>query len=284
MLARLSRLWVVLIPALLLTLSFDKLGESILHGVGYDGRWEGMLSSGPGTGSNRIDFSVETFFGNVFFLQTMVVPVLGTNGPLWSLANEFWYYLMFPFLAVALHKRSTLSLLPVAIMGIFLGWLSFEILSGFLFWLMGWFASMPGKLPFRVRRWHVFVGTAVFAAALASTKFRGGFIGEMVVAVSTWGLLHILPYAKLNNRLLVRGATGLSDMSYSLYLFHFPFMAFCWFVFIAPNQFQPSVLSYGQFFILMTATLILCFAMWWIFERHTAYVRSILRDRLGVSR
>ena len=36
------------------------------------------------------------FLGNAAFLQRILVPELGTNGPLWSLANEFWYYLLFP--------------------------------------------------------------------------------------------------------------------------------------------------------------------------------------------
>ena len=30
---------------------------------------------------------------------------MGSNGPLWSLANEFWYYIMFPFMLVGLIGR-----------------------------------------------------------------------------------------------------------------------------------------------------------------------------------
>jgi len=30
-------------------------------------------------------------FWNFFFLQSVVSPVFGSNGPLWSLSKEFWY-------------------------------------------------------------------------------------------------------------------------------------------------------------------------------------------------
>ena len=33
---------------------------------------------------------------NAFFLQTIVGPTFGSNGPLWSLAYEWWYYVLFP--------------------------------------------------------------------------------------------------------------------------------------------------------------------------------------------
>lgn len=260
-LARLSRLWVVLIPALLATLVFNSLGKFIIDNAGYDGRWKGLLSSGPGMGVDSIDLSPLTFFGNAFFLQTLAVPVLGTNGPLWSLANEFWYYLAFPFAAIALYKRSILSLFTIAIVGWMFGTLPSGIQNGFLFWLMGWLAAMFGRVAFRVRWWHMLTSMVVFGASLASTKFLSGFSSELVVAVPTMILLVFLPYVNLTNRLLVRGISGLSDMSYSLYLFHFPFLAFCWFVFVAPSQLQPSVFSYGQFCILLAAALAFCLAM-----------------------
>ena len=94
LLRRMSRLWVVLIPALLLTLFWDKLGCSIAPG-GYHGDYCELYHSGPTT-LIPADWSIATFFGNAFFLQTILVPCFGTNGPLWSLANEFWYYLLFP--------------------------------------------------------------------------------------------------------------------------------------------------------------------------------------------
>src|ERR1035441_502485 len=45
--------------------------------------------------------TLPAFFGNLFFLQSVVSPVFGSNGPLWSLSYEFWYYILFPVLMIA---------------------------------------------------------------------------------------------------------------------------------------------------------------------------------------
>jgi peptidoglycan/LPS O-acetylase OafA/YrhL len=149
---------------------------------------------------------------------------------------------------------------------------------------MGWLAAIVGRAAFHVRWWYIFTNFLVFSASLASSKFLSGFSSELVVAVPTMILVVVLPYINLANRLLVRCISVFSDMSYSLYLFHFPFLAFCWFVFIAPNQLQPTIFSYGLFFALLAATLIFCFIMWWLFERHTGHVRELLKNVLRADR
>ena len=50
--------------------------------------------------------SVTAFIGNMFGLQTILVPSFGGNFPLWSLANETWYYILFPLLVLVLRGRS----------------------------------------------------------------------------------------------------------------------------------------------------------------------------------
>jgi peptidoglycan/LPS O-acetylase OafA/YrhL len=45
--------------------------------------------------------SFNTFVGNVMQLQEITVPSLGSNGPLWSLANEWWYYVLFGLCMIA---------------------------------------------------------------------------------------------------------------------------------------------------------------------------------------
>lgn len=95
-LRRMSRLWIVLLPALVLTLALDSLGRHWFP-LGYEGRFQALYNSGP-TLAAPADLRAITFLGNVFFLQTSEVHRLGTNGPLWSLANEFWYYALFPLL------------------------------------------------------------------------------------------------------------------------------------------------------------------------------------------
>src|ERR1700730_16114723 len=101
MLRRLTRLWTVLIPALLLTWVLDTAGGALGGHAGYEGAFYGESFSGPSPGQPA-DLSLPTFLANMLFVQTIVAPVFGSNGPLWSLANEFWYYITFPFLLTAL--------------------------------------------------------------------------------------------------------------------------------------------------------------------------------------
>lgn len=86
--ARLTRLWIVLIPALAATALIDLViatrAPDVLAGA-YASTW----NSGPMPATPYAGDAI-TFLANVFFLQTVVAPVYGTNAPLWSLANEFW--------------------------------------------------------------------------------------------------------------------------------------------------------------------------------------------------
>jgi peptidoglycan/LPS O-acetylase OafA/YrhL len=91
--ARLTRLWIVLIPALLLTAFWDRIGMWIAAG-------KQSIYVGDGFG-NILNQSVAAlsdpavFLGNVFFLQRILVPTFGSNGPVWSISYEFVYYFFF---------------------------------------------------------------------------------------------------------------------------------------------------------------------------------------------
>src|ERR1039458_2192873 len=119
-LRRMSRLWVVLLPALVLTLALDSLGRYLGHS-GYAGTFHSFYNSGP-TLAVPADLQATTFLGNAFFLQTILVNCLGTNGPLWSLANEFWYYALFPLLCGVWFMRSLTGRILFALLAATLIW------------------------------------------------------------------------------------------------------------------------------------------------------------------
>lgn len=99
---RLTRLYVVLIPALLLTGFWDMLGRS-LYPVNpvYTGEPRSWAHDFFPVG-NRLD--VPTAVGNVLFLQSVLVSPLGSNEALWSLSYEFWYYVLFPLAVLGLGR------------------------------------------------------------------------------------------------------------------------------------------------------------------------------------
>jgi hypothetical protein len=76
---RLTRLWIVLIPALAATLLFDMAGVAMTNGSGYDGIYSQLYLSGPGPARPH-DLSITAFLGNLVFVQTILVPTFGTNG------------------------------------------------------------------------------------------------------------------------------------------------------------------------------------------------------------
>lgn len=116
MIARLCRLWVVLIPALMFAWAVDVViavtAPHALHGA-FSAQW----NSGPHT-DVPYSRSLTTFLGNIAFVQTAWVPAYRTNGPVWSLFCEFWCYVIFPLLMTGLAPRSRFSLPFAAVVAV----------------------------------------------------------------------------------------------------------------------------------------------------------------------
>ena len=124
---RLVRLWIVLLPGLMLCLLLDKIGVA----------FAASRSLFPGDAAQN-DTAV-AFVGNLFFLQGVFVPAFGSDGPLWSLANEFWYYILFPLgmLAMLPSTRPRTRLIGAALFLVLCLWLRTTLLPLFPIWLLG---------------------------------------------------------------------------------------------------------------------------------------------------
>ncbi len=288
MVARLSRLWVVLLPCLLITWALDawtlRLAPSIMEGA-YQAQWH----SGPQAG--RYDASALTFLGNALFLQTLAVPVHGSNSPLWSLAYEFWYYVLFPLLAVAAGwvRRGASGMTRVLALtaAVSLLWaLPSELIQGFLVWLMGvvlWWCcrSLPHQILLRARRWMTWT-TLMFLGALAYSKSAAWQASVKLDAdLLLGGLFAVWCLSLAGPRPALSGLVGrlfrrLSDWSYSLYLSHFPLIMLLAALIFAPNRLQPGWPALLTFAGALGLVLGFGALVWWLFERHTAQVRRRL--------
>lgn len=282
LLRRLCRLWIVIVPALTLTVFWDVWGAQI-NPAAYTGLYHTQLASGPAT---DYDLSLSTGLGNIAFLQTILVPSFGSNGPLWSLANEFWYYILFPLAApLALgggswRRRVAGALLATGVMIV----LPREIVLLGIVWLFGVAAFVlvdhPALAGITARGWAGLAGLAVLAAFLVySRAYPGQFddfiIGALFAATLPW---------------LARGRTGfgwyrkvgfaLSEMSYTLYLVHFPLLAWIYFVFFAPVQWAPSASSFAMLALILVGVLAYAGSIWWLFERNTPIVRRWIEQHL----
>lgn len=286
-LARLSRLWVVLLPALLLTWLCDCIGQGLVPEP-YVGSMRSVFQSGPLPVSG-ISSTPATFFGNLLFLQTVEVPVMGTNSPLWSLANEFWYYLLFPLLAIGLTGwrspwRAGASLL---LAGILLAWLPWGLVSKGLIWVLGvavwWLAEKP-----QVRRlaahWAWWAsGGFVFLGALVASRahWTAGSDWAVGMAFAAWMPALLGP---LRHRALLRGAgRWLSEISFTLYVVHFPLLFLIVALAFRGRQFEPGSMGYGIYSLLFLTIIATSFGFYWLFESRTDSVRQWVKRRFDIS-
>jgi hypothetical protein len=90
----LTRLYIVLIPAVLLGVVLDHLGYRLFGAGSIYYSPTGLDLVPTHDLAQRLLPSV--IAGNLMFLQGLCVPIVGTNVALWSLSNEFWYYMIFP--------------------------------------------------------------------------------------------------------------------------------------------------------------------------------------------
>jgi peptidoglycan/LPS O-acetylase OafA/YrhL len=293
LIARLSRLWTVALPALALTLCLDSLGVSLTNGVGYDGTLYGPLASGPPSGAG-IDLSLTTLAGNVAFLQTIAVPTYGSNGPLWSLANEFWYYVIFPLFAVAVaapFTGTTRAISAAAAVAIALA-LPRDLVALGAIWVAGALAYVAWQRTGLARR-AAHPVTCLLAAAAAAVLIVLSRSDALALPPLVQDLMLGLAFAVLLPGLAVlapgprayRGvASGLSEISYTLYATHFPILAVLWFTSVAPRQFPPDAASLALWGGMVATSILAAAVLWWCFERHTPAVRRLTTRAFGMTR
>lgn len=280
--ARLSRLWTVLVPALLLTALLDATGALLAPPGAYAGSFHAIVASGPSPAAPA-SYSAATLVGNLFFLQTILVPVYGSNGPLWSLANEAWYYIAFPlvaygFLAAGNRLGGVVSITAGAAILLLL---PFPVVVLGIPWVAGAFAALlpPQARPLRAALSSGFIAAAL-AYALATRTLAADAVLGCAVALALPGLA-VLPAVE---GVYARAAKVLSEISFTLYAVHFPLMALLWFSFMAPLQHQAGAAAVAQMALLIVSALLYATLVWMCFERRTARVRALCERLLAMSR
>ena len=287
LLRRLTRLWLVIIPALLLTLLFDNLGIWLSGGLGYNGEFYDIYNSGP-RGPAAVSRSILTFLGNIAFLQTIYVPPFGTDGPIWSLANNFWYYVTFPLACWLLCARRikfverAIGLSILALIFLILPWWFIE---GGIVWIAGAAAALAAREEKLGKLWHHSIVRAGFAAlcglALVGTKLTPGDIVDIAfgfTVAATLPVLVMLPPAPRSIRFV---SLASSEISYTLYLTHFPLLTFIVLTGFAPHRLQPSVMAVVLYMILLLIAVGWATIIWWCFERNTNRVYNFLSVHLA---
>ena len=252
MIKRLLRLWIVLLPAFaLLALLPCSLRES-----GNTSLW--------------------VLLKNVCFLQTIEAPAYAGDFPLWSLANEFWYYVLFLGGWIAWKAEGRPRWVSLAMLGGLLAWLPFTISCTMLHWLLG--VAVAGA-P-QVKRLPTLSFVALALSFCASRLWMSGYTVDLFVALSVAYAIHCVEDSSVACAFLRRTAAFwqfLASFSFSLYVLHVPVMHFLLEnVFRHTDRVQPSASGFTLFALTLGLTMLSA----WLFSLGTERYTLSLRRRL----
>jgi len=285
---RFARIYLVIVPAVIFTLVIDQLGMRLFADSGvYD--WP--LFKGH--------FSATLFFASFVNLQSIAFDYFGTNGPLWSLACEFWYYITFPLLLLPFARNYHPTL---RFGGFMLGAALFVALSippsffqfGYILWAMGAFATLLPRPVIR-SRW---LALSVYAAVVILIRFlvRGPNLQAHPWLMETSDFfasaLFILVVLAFRfgphegfDLLRPKFHKTLADFSFSLYSIHMPILIFAralvghvlgrdWASQLATPQ------NYAVGFVTMGVIIVVAYVFSRFTEAKTGFTRRALRGML----
>lgn len=205
------------------------------------------------------DFSFSNLLGNLFFMQTSKnvgdywFSPYGLNGPLWSLSYEMFYYIMYPAfyrIIKAVNKKIKkidfydlflLIIIPVSISSVlfrklfFMPWFSF--LTYFYIWYLGVYAAniylkktnKSGVKIFALLFFSV-VLKILNIYLLHSTTINNIFNSSLIFLFGILAYKNVRYLRKIGfnqiERVLNFVFKEIGLGSYSIYIFHFPILAY----------------------------------------------------------
>jgi peptidoglycan/LPS O-acetylase OafA/YrhL len=284
LLHRLLRLWIVLLPGIIITDVADRIGMSL--------RSPGAISLYSGHSGDHVvgvvfaSSSFLTAVGNFFFLQGIKVFPFGSDGALWSLANEFWYYILFPLAFIALRRKSA-PLTRLMHAALFLSTAFFvrhNILKGFPIWLLGTLlaAIRPPRLGAAVRWIAAPIYALIFYSFARVPQLQGGW-ADQVLGLVTFVFLWIILSANAQadeNTLPARSTRLFARFSYTLYVAHTPILVLAAALILGSNRWQPDAPHIAVALGILVFVVGLCLLLASQTEFRTDAIRMAVERRL----
>jgi peptidoglycan/LPS O-acetylase OafA/YrhL len=282
---RLTRLWIVLLPALLFGVAVDHSGLRMFAGTHSIYTGPPGLCIAPCNIAERM--SPKVVVGNALFLQKIFVDTAGSNRALWSLANEFWYYLAFPIGLLAAQRKQPLlrrSFYIAALLAMTL-LVGKEIFLLFFLWLLG---ALISVLPLKVQGDPLKFGTRVLAIlfAVVFVLVRRAnvsiYLAEWMIAICFAVLLYLLLHRTepAQASIFKSVADFFSRISYTLYLVHLPLAVFLCACINTPwHHWNYSPAHLALFFFFNVALISFSYAFYLAFEANTDRIRRALFNR-----
>ncbi len=270
---RLGRLMIVLVPTLLLGGALDAIA---VHLIGSPTHL-GVTNSFVLRTDVAANLQLEVLLGNLLFLQEIFVRPYGSNGPLWSLAFEFWYYIWFPALLLSLRLKRP----SIALLALLLGLQAPALAFGFLSWICGSVlhyveAGLRQSDAGRFLRSRLAIACSgiVFLAMLLWGRTGALSLEDPLLALAFAAFLLTLLLNDPPAGKVLRGFAAYgSSASFSLYAIHFPLMAFGAALLIGGSRLAPNIATITLAFAMLLTALTIA----WIFARATEARTGALR-------
>ncbi|MFO1115684.1 MAG: acyltransferase [Beijerinckiaceae bacterium] len=265
---RTIRIYLVLVPALVLTAVLDALVF-------------GHYAAGPVARHFERHFNtLEAFAGNLASLQNIFTPTFGSNAAMWTLGLEFWFYIVAGFLGAALTVAPLSRARRVGLMaaGLAMPLATLFTPSYFLFGAIIWAAGAfcAHLAPTRLHRPAMAAGFAIaccLAAFFDLSNHPPDSVTPVADAFTAFGfanLLLALAAIRGDAPAFLRAPpfAYLSNISFSIYATHMPI-----------GMFLAAVFGFLPFLpllaVLLPATLVASIAFHHATEAHTGALRAV---------
>jgi peptidoglycan/LPS O-acetylase OafA/YrhL len=223
---RFIRIYPVLLVALLFTYLLDCLGI-FWHLPIYTSSTNNVIINE----SIKIDLSNNNFLENLFLYGS---KVWGSNGPMWSLKLEWFFYLIYPvfYLINSKYVKSSYLVFISFSLIVFLRPVQLEFINGFFkniiisfpIWLLGAFLAdvSTGRIKINLKKFYylIFFPFVPILINLDSELIRDYCVAIGFVGLIAFMLKSPIQFAVLEGRLF----SFFSRISYSLYIIHFPIL------------------------------------------------------------
>jgi peptidoglycan/LPS O-acetylase OafA/YrhL len=223
---RAKRLYPPLVVALLVTFALDSLGRSLQLPTSMRATLYPLMNASIGA-----DHSLVTAIRNLVFIMN---PVFGSDSPLWSLGYEWYFYLIYPAVYLVARRSSkgaTLVMIALSAVGNApiwpesLRWLCL-VFQMMIVWWFG--ALLAERFAGRLRTDYRAITALILAPLALAARPWGTFAHDLIVGLGFTGLLagcFALQERGASLALLAR-LRPVGEMSYTLYVIHFPILVF----------------------------------------------------------
>lgn len=221
---RINRIYIVLIPAIIIGALLDFIG---IRYFDFNHIYENAFAFPSCDYSIRDRFAIKNLIATLLMQQTVLTDTFGSNSPLWTLAYECWYYILFPLVLSVLYIKEKVVIKVLFIISIVIYLLIYNplILFYFIIWILG---ALFYHVNINNEKWQS-ITLIPFLICIVVSRLKlipnpylvhlGIALSYMLIVISKKSKLWILTKFIRTNKLF-------ASFSYSVYVLHFPIVVF----------------------------------------------------------